>query len=229
MDDQQIQELRMEVVRGAQALVAAGVLSGTQHGNWSVRIPGTDRILLTGSSLGGLKPEDLAVLSLNGEVIEGGLSVSSAEIIRMHTAVYLERPEVGSVVHTHSPYSTAFAVANRPLECFAEILARTGSAESVPVAAYGPRGSDQAVANILMAMRESPGQNAVLLGNHGILAFGSNVGSARQMVFALEETAQLAILASTIGTPKTIPLHMVVATQERRATFEAAGGVSARG
>lgn len=223
VDERSLEDLRMEVVRGAEALVAAGVLSGTQHGNWSVRIPGTDRILLTGSSLGGLKPTDLAVLNLDGEVIEGGLSASSAEIIRMHTAVYLERPEVGSVVHTHSPYATAFAVANRPLECFAEILARTGCSDPVPVAAYGPRGSEQAVANILEAMRQAPSQSAVLLGNHGILAFGANVGAARQMVFALEETAQLGVLAAAIGTPQAIPTHMVVAAQARRVTSATAG------
>jgi len=229
MDDQLVEQLRMDVVRGAQALVEAGVLSGTQHGNWSVRIPGTDHILLTGSSLGGMKPEDLALLTLDGEVLQGGLSASSAEIIRMHTAVYLERSDVGSVVHTHSPYSSAFAVANRPLECYAEILARTGSSDPIPVAPYGPRGSDQSVANIVQAMRAAPTQNAVLLGNHGILAFGIDVAGARQMVFALEETAQLAILASAVGTPRTIPPHMVVAAEQRRVAFEAAGPVTAGG
>ncbi len=226
-EDQPDAKLRMEIVRGAQALVDAGVLSGTQHGNWSVRVPGTDRILLTGSSLGGVRPEDLAVLTLDGEVVHGGLSASSAEIIRMHTAVYLERSDVGSVVHTHSPYSSAFAVANRPLECYAEILARMGSADPIPVAAYGPRGSDESIGNIVRAMRQAPAQNAVLLGNHGILAFGPDVGTARQMVFALEETAQLAILASAIGTPQAIPPTMVMAAQQRRAAFEATGTVTA--
>jgi L-fuculose-phosphate aldolase len=182
--------------------------------------------LLTGSSLGGVTPDDLAVVTLAGEVVQGGLSASSAEIIRMHTAVYLERPDVGSVVHTHSPYSSAFAVANRPLECYAEILARMGSAESVPVARYAPRGSDESVANIVQAMRDAPTQSAVLLGNHGILAFGPDIGTARQMVFALEETAQLAILASAIGTPQGIPAQMVMAAQQRRVTFEAAGVVT---
>jgi L-fuculose-phosphate aldolase len=220
---QRAAELRTEVVRGAQALVTAGVLTGTLHGNWSVRIPGTDRILLTGSTLGGVKPEDLAVLTLDGEIVEGGLSPTAAEIIKMHTAVYLERPDVGSVVHTHSPHATAFAVANRPLECFAEILARMGSADPVPVAAYGPRGSDESVANIVRAMRQAPTQSAVLLGNHGLLAFGPDVATARQMVFALEETAQLAILATAIGSPQVIPAQMVIAAQQRRLTFEAAG------
>ena len=100
-------ELRMAIVEAARDLVSAGVLSASKHGNWSVRIPGTDRILLTGSSLVNMKPEDLAVLSLDGEMVQGSLQPTTAEIIRMHTCVYRERPEVGSVVHTHSPYATA--------------------------------------------------------------------------------------------------------------------------
>jgi ribulose-5-phosphate 4-epimerase/fuculose-1-phosphate aldolase len=116
-----------------------------------------------------------------------------------------------------------------PSTGYAAIFARMGSAEPVPVAPYGPRGSDQSLANIVQAMREAPTQNAVLLGNHGILAFGSDVGGARQTVFALEETAQLAILASAVGTPRAIPPHMVTAAQQRRVTFEAAGAVTAAG
>jgi L-fuculose-phosphate aldolase len=226
---QGVAALREEVAHGAQALVEAGVLSGTQHGNWSVRIPGTDRMILTGSSLGGVKPEDLAVLTLDGELVEGSLTASSAEIIGMHTAVYRERSDVGSVVHTHSPYSSAFAVAQQPLACYAEALARMGCADPVPVAAYGPRGSEQAIANIVEAMRRAPEQNAVLLANHGILAFGPDVAVARQMVFALEETAQLAILASAIGSPRAIPPAMVAAAQQRRTAFEAVGPLSSGG
>jgi L-fuculose-phosphate aldolase len=219
--------LREQIVRGATALIDARILSASGHGNWSARIPGTDRILRTGASLGGLRPEHLAVLSLDGEVIDGGLQASTSEIIRMHTWVYRERPEVGSVVHTHSPWSTAFAVAGREMECYSEALARLGTVEPVPLAGYAPRGSDQAVTNIVDALRRSPKQRAVLLENHGILAFGPDVASAQHMVFALEETAQAAILASAIGGPKVIGREMALAAEQRRVQFEAVGQVSA--
>jgi len=224
----ELQELREAVVQGADALVRAGVLSASQHGNWSIRIPGTDRFLLSGSALAGIRPEDLAVLGLDGEVVDGGLSASSAEIIKMHACVYLERPGVGSVVHTHSPYSTAFAVASRDLECFSEALARTGTTEPVPVAKYGPRGSDQAITNIVEALQRSPNQQAVLLENHGILCFGPDVTTAQRMVFALEETAQLAILASAIGTPRALTAEMGQQTQQRAREFAARGTVTGR-
>lgn len=224
MDDR---ELRMAIVQGAADLVRAGVLSASNHGNWSVRIPGTDRFLLTGSSLVDLKPADLAILTLDGQMVDGKLQPTTAEIIRMHSCVYRERPDVGSVVHTHSPYATAFAVAGRPLECYSEALARLGTVDPIPVAKYGPRGSDTAVTNILDALRSSPTQRAVLLANHGILAFGPDVAAARQMVFAMEETAQLAVLASTLGTPQAVPAALAMQAQERRREFEAAGTVTA--
>jgi L-fuculose-phosphate aldolase len=229
MDERELHALRDEIVRGAQGLADAGILSASKHGNWSVRIPGTDRILMTGSSLTNVTPEQLAVLTLDGELVDGSMTSTSAEIIRMHTCIYIERPGVGSVVHTHSPYTTAFAVASRPLECFSEALARLGSAEPIPVAKYGPRGSDQAVANIVEALKESPHQPAVLLENHGLLAFGPDVAAAGRMVFALEETAQLAILASAIGTPRALSPQLAAQAQQRRQEFEQAGVRTAHG
>ena len=87
----------------------------------------------------------------------------------MHTAMYADRPDVGCVLHTHSPYATAYAVAHRPIGCWIEALAMFGLPDGVPVAGYGPRGSDEAVANIRAAV--IPGVPAVLLANHGVLVF----------------------------------------------------------
>jgi L-ribulose-5-phosphate 4-epimerase len=222
------EEFRQAIVRASNDLASAGVLSASRHGNWSVRIPGTDTMLLTGSSLSSLDPTQMALLSLDGEILEGSLAPVAAEIVQMHACVYRERPEVGSVVHTHSPFTTAFAVAGRPLEAFAEALVRnSGSTEPVPVAPYAPRGSDEAVANIVTALKSSPHQRAVLLGNHGLLAFGADVAGARGMVFATEEAAYAAILASAIGTPQVIPAHLAVQADQRRREFDAAGPMRA--
>jgi len=80
----------------------------------------------------------LGLLDLDGRVIEGQINPVTHEIVHMHTAVYKRRADVGAVIHTHSPYSTSFAVANRPLEVFSEALARFGIDEPIPVAAYAP-------------------------------------------------------------------------------------------
>jgi len=63
--------------------------------------------------------------------------------------MYQDNPDVGCVLHTHSPFATAHAVAHRPIGCWVEALAMFGLPVGVPVAAYGPRGSELAVANIL--------------------------------------------------------------------------------
>jgi L-fuculose-phosphate aldolase len=143
----------------------------------------------------------------------------------MHTAVYRDRPDVGCVVHTHSPYATAFAVANRPIGCWIEALAMFGLADGVPVAAYGPRGSEQAVANIRAAIR--PGVPAVLLANHGVLVFQRTPDLAILVGGVVEEAAQAAINAVALGGPVEIASDLRAAALQRAMAFDAAGTKSA--
>ena len=92
----------------------------------------------------------------------------------MHTAMYADRDDVGCVIHTHSPAATAYAVARTPIGCWIEALAMFGLPDGVPVAGYGPRGSDEAVAEIRKAVR--PGNPAVLLANPTGLASSFSTG-----------------------------------------------------
>jgi L-fuculose-phosphate aldolase len=139
----------------------------------------------------------------------------------MHTAIYAERPDTGCVLHTHSPYATAFAVANRPIEGWTEAFGIFGLEDGVPLAAYGPRGSDQAVANIKAVL--TPKTRAVLLANHGILCFHTTPALTVQMNVIAEEAAQSAIYAGSIGGAKVVPPELLHASQERAVRFEAAG------
>ena len=95
--------LRQAVVDSANFLVRVGAISMSHHGNFSVRVPNTDTILLTAtSSFDNLKPENLALLDLDGKLLEGEINPTNAEIVHMHAVVYKHRPETGAVVHTHS-------------------------------------------------------------------------------------------------------------------------------
>ena len=218
-----VEELRRALMSAAQHLASSGVMSRSLHGNWSVRIPDTDQILITsGGTFAGMKPQDIALLDLEGNVIEGQVEPIFAEILHMHTRVYQVRRDVGSVLHTHSPFATAFAVASKPIECWSEALARFGLTEPVPVAGYAPRGSDESVNNIAEAI--GPETRAVLLENHGILAFHSNLQMTAQVQFALEEAAEIGIYAMTIGKPKLIPAQMAKAAIMRAEDFARAGG-----
>ncbi len=218
----EMDDLRRALMGAAQQLAGSGIMSKSLHGNWSVRLPGTDQVLLTsGGTFAGMKPQDIALLDLEGKVIEGNVEPIFAEIIQMHTRVYQARADVGSVLHTHSPFATAFAVAARPIECWSEALARFGLTGPVPVAAYGPRGSEESVRNIIEVI--NPDSKAVLLENHGILAFHSSIQMTMQVQFALEEAAELGIYAFSIGKPKLIPADMAQAAIMRGADFARAG------
>jgi L-ribulose-5-phosphate 4-epimerase len=143
----------------------------------------------------------------------------------MHTAMYAGHPEVGCVLHTHSPYATAYAVAQRPIGCWIEALAMFGLADGVPVAGYGPRGSAEAIANIRSAVM--PGVPAVLLANHGVLVFHRTPDLAIMVGGVVEEAAQASINASPLGGPVEIPPALRAAALQRAMTFDSAGTVRA--
>ncbi len=215
-------KLREALCAATQRLAVSGIMSKSQHGNWSVRIPETDTILLTGGgTFAGLRPEDVALLDLDGNLIEGQMTPVSAEIIHMHTAVYKKRSDVGSVLHTHSPFATSFAVASKPIECWAEALARSGITQPIPVAGYAPRGSDESVANIVNAV--GPESKAVLLENHGVLVFHETLQQTAQVQFAIEEAAQVGLYAAALGGPKLIPVGMSDYAVARAAEFAKEG------
>ncbi|MSP37379.1 MAG: class II aldolase/adducin family protein [Deltaproteobacteria bacterium] len=217
-------ELRQAVIDSANFLVRIGAISMSHHGNFSVRVPGTETILLTASSsFDNLKPENLALLDLDGKLIEGEINPTNAEIVHMHAIVYKQRPETGAVVHTHSTYATSFAIASRALGCSYEALVRNDMAAGVPLAKYGPRGSKESVANIADALSASKNTKAVLLENHGVLAFGADPAAAARANLIVEEAAQMAIYAEVLGGAKMIPPEMLKATVGRRDEFARAG------
>ncbi len=216
--------LRQAVIDNASFLVRIGAISMSHHGNFSVRVPGTDTILLTAtSSFDNLKPENLALLDLDGRLIEGEINPTNAEIVHMHAIVYKERPETGAVVHTHSTYATSFALASRALGCSYEALVRQDMTDGIPLAKYGPRGSAASVANIASALSGAKNTKAVLLENHGVLAFGADPAAAARANLIVEEAAQMAIFAEVLGGAKPIPPELLKATVGRRDEFSRAG------
>jgi L-fuculose-phosphate aldolase len=214
------------VVDAARQVVGSGAISANGHGNVSVRADGADEMYFTSApSLHGLRAEAVVRVGLDGQLREGTLPPIQGAVVAMHTALYTDVPETRCVVHTHSPFATAFAVAQRPIGCWIEALAMFGLPDGVPVAAYGPRGSDQAVANIRAAL--IPGTPAVLLANHGVLVFHRSPELAVIVGGIVEEAAMAAIHAVPVGGPVVIPEEMRAAALQRAMAFEAAGTKSA--
>jgi L-fuculose-phosphate aldolase len=213
-------ERRERIVRASRLLSQAAVLSASGHGNASERLGGSDEILLTSiGNIAQLAAEQIARVTLDGTVREGTLDPASAEIVAMHAAVYRVRPDVGAVIHTHSPHVTAYALAHQPLPCRYEALLRQNIAEDIPVSAWGPRGSAASVTNIIQAIETHPGIRAVLLANHGLLAFGSDALDAARVIIAMEEAAQMTREAEPLGGAQPFPPGALEQVRARIAEF----------
>ncbi len=216
------QALVGQLVDAARAVVAGRAISANGHGNVSVRVPGEDAMVYSAaSSLSGLGPEGVVLVDLDGGLLEGSLPPIQAAVVAMHTFLYRHDPGIGAVLHTHAPAATAFAVARRPIDCWIEAMAMFGLADGVPVAGYGPRGSDEAVANIRDALR--PGVPAVLLANHGVLSFHRTAELAVLVNGVVEEAAQAALASQAIGGPVAIEPELRAAALQRVMAFAAAG------
>lgn len=211
-----------QVIETAQRVIASGAISANGHGNVSIRVPGAAEMYFTAApSLRDHPRSAIVRVGLDGTLLEGDLPPIQGAVVAMHTAMYADSPDVGCVLHTHSPFATAFAVAHRPIGCWNEALAMFGLPDGVPVAAYGPRGSDEAIANIRAVVE--PGVPAVLLANHGVLVFHRSPDLAILVGGVIEEAAQAGINATGIGGPVLIPEEMRAAALQRAMTFDGMG------
>jgi L-fuculose-phosphate aldolase len=223
----EVNQLREQVVKAARAIIKNGAISRSGHGNISLRIPNTKTMLLTSvMNLEDLTVEMLPLVTFDGRVLDGQLDPVSAEIVGMHAVVYETNDRMGSVVHTHAPYATTYAVASRPIECWYEGLARFNLTDPILVARYGPRGSAESISNIANVINER--SRAVLLQNHGVLTFEHDLAGAVRVLTVLEEAAELGIRASMIGQPTLIPAEMANYAQQRAAEFAERGSLHAQ-
>lgn len=226
MSTQTHSQLRSEIIDACNLLIARGVISLSLHGNFSARVPGTDTFLLTaGGSIANLEPDGIALFNMDGSLIEGAVLPAGAEVVDMHSIVYQLRPDMGAVVHTHSPEATAYAVANKPIPVIYEALVRHDMTDGVPLAAYGPRGSAESVAHIADQLKAHQNIGGVLLANHGVLAFGANPAKAAASNIIIEETAVLGLKSAALGEPVVITQEMMNYVQQRRDEFAEKGTI----
>jgi L-ribulose-5-phosphate 4-epimerase len=210
--------LASDLLEAAKLLFTAGVMSHSGHANLSARLDERHFLLTTTGTVRDLHADQLGVVDFDGNLLEGDLAPDRAEIIAMHSVVYTTRPDVGAVFHTHSPSVTAFALADRPLPSRIEALLRFGQADPIPVVPWGPRGSYISVRGITKTLDEHPTTTAVLLANHGLLAFGADPLAATDLVIALEEAAEAELAATMLGGGVDLPqdaLHAVQASMQR--------------
>lgn len=192
-----LEELRAEVFQALIALPAAGLVQGTS-GNVSGRAGGLVVIKPSGVPYSKLKPEDLVVVDLEGQVMEGRLSPSVDT--PAHLEIYKRLPEVGGVVHTHSTYATVFATLGRELPVYVTELADLLGGP-VPVSDYLPPGEAGIGAQFVAKTRFGP-YRALLIRAHGVFTAAATPTEALKAAMIVEHSAKIAYLAELLGKPE---------------------------
>ena len=191
------QDLREEVARIARQMISSGLVTGTS-GNVSALTP-EGNVLITPSGLdyGQLEPDDVVLVDLEKNVLEGALEPSSET--PMHTGIYRARPQVDAVVHTHSRFATTLACLGLEIPPVHYMLTTLSQDGRIPLAPYATYGTEELAGYASESLGES--RNACLLQNHGTITVGESAEEAFSRTVVLEEMAEVYYRARLAGEP----------------------------
>jgi L-fuculose-phosphate aldolase len=165
-------------------------------GNVSARAGELVAVTPTGARLGDLGAEQIAVVDLDGTLVDGPLAPTSE--LPFHLAIY-RRTDAGAIVHTHPPMGTAVACVADELPCLHYTLPTLGG--SVRVARYATFGTDELAEAIVEALE---GRRAALIAQHGAVTYGDDLRSALEATELLEWACGVYVHASAIGAPRVL-------------------------
>lgn len=184
---------REEIVRYGRMLHERGFVAA-MDGNLSVRLD-DERILVTPTcvSKGAMKARDMVIVDLEGTRVSGRRNVTSE--IGMHLLIYRMRPDIQAIVHAHPPTATGFAAAGmaltEPLVC--EVVMGLGC---IPLARYGTPGTSELAKTLEPYV---PHYDAILMSNHGVVAYGDTIEHAYMKMETVEHFAQIALVTHLLG------------------------------
>ncbi|WP_027862788.1 L-ribulose-5-phosphate 4-epimerase [Marmoricola sp. URHB0036] len=207
-----LRELREEVCALHAELPRYGLVVWTA-GNVSARVPGADLLVIkpSGVPYDDLTPENMVVCDLEGTVVEGDHAPSSDTQAQAY--VYRNRPAIGGVVHTHSPYATAWAARAEPVPCVLTMCADEFGGE-IPVGPLAVIGDDSIGRGIVETL-DGGRSSAVLMQNHGVFAVGRTARDAVKAAVMCEDVARTTHLARQLGEPTPIPAELAAQLFER--------------
>ncbi|MCI5595341.1 MAG: L-fuculose-phosphate aldolase [Lachnospiraceae bacterium] len=190
---------REQVVAYCKKLITAGLTKGT-GGNISAfdRESGLYAISPSGMDYFSMTPEDVVVMNLQGEVVEGSRKPSSEW--DLHRIFYQNRKDLNAIVHTHSVYCTVLATNREGLPASSYLVAFAG--KDVRCADYASFGTPELAK---LAYEGMVDRNAVLLANHGLVTGGSDLLHAFQVAEQIEFCAEVYVKARSIGKPVILP------------------------
>lgn len=208
-------EIKKQICEIGKRIYNRGMVAAND-GNISVKISDNEFLCTpTGVSKGFMTPEYICKVDAEGKVLQANAGFKPSSEIKMHMRVYKKRPDVKSVVHAHPSYATAFAIAGIPLTqpIMPEAVIALGC---VPIAPYGTPSTEEipdAVEKYLQYY------DAVLLENHGALAFSDSLLAAYHKMESVEFYAELLYKANQLGGPKELSKAQVERLYEIRRQF----------
>jgi L-ribulose-5-phosphate 4-epimerase len=205
-----LETLKEELVQLHLELPRNNLVAWTS-GNVSGRDPQTGLVVIKPSGIRyeELTPEKMVVVDLYGRVVEGRHKPSSDTLA--HVYVYLHRPDVNGVVHTHSTFATAWAAVGKPIPPVLTAISDEFGGP-IPVGAYAKIGGDEIGREIIRSIGTSP---AILMKNHGVFTVGRTAEEAVKAAVMVEDVARTVFYALQVGQPDEIPAEEVARAHKR--------------
>ena len=208
----EVERLRAQVCALHAELPRWNLVTWTS-GNVSARVPGADLMVIkpSGVSYDDLAPGDIVVCDLHGNTVEGRHRPSSDTFAHAH--IYRERPDIGGVAHTHSPYATAWAARGEAVPCVITAMADEFGGD-IPVGPFALIGDDAIGRGVLdtLAGHRSP---AVLMRGHGVFTVGPTAAAAVKAAVMCEDAARTVHIARQAGPVERLPQEHIDALHER--------------
>jgi L-fuculose-phosphate aldolase len=196
-------ELREAIVEVGRMMYDRGFIAAGD-GNISARLE-DGSILATPTMVckGRMTPEMIVRVDAKGNKLEGERNASSE--LAMHLVVYDLRDDIHAVVHTHPPVATGFAVAGIALDraLLSEVVLTLGC---IPLTEYGTPSTNELVDSLRPFV---PAHDALLLANHGAVAYGRDIEAALSNMETLEHFARISLVAHLLGGARQLPADAV--------------------
>lgn len=210
-----MQKERADIVTFGKRMVSSGLTKAT-GGNLSIFNPEQRLIAISPGSMDyfSVTPEDVAVVNLQGDQIEGAAKPSSE--LALHTVFYEKRDDLSALVHTHSVYATILSCLQWHIPAVHYLVGLAG--KDIRCAPYAVFGSQALAKNAFDYM---DGRRAVILANHGLLAGGASIEEAFSTAEMIEFCAEVYYKTRCAGEPVLLSDEEMTAAMERMEKYYA--------
>ena len=213
-----LEQLR-KIVADLHAELPRNNLVTWTSGNISGRDMATGCVVIkpSGLTFDELGPENMVVVDADARVVEGDYKPSSDTAT--HCAIYRAMPQVGGIVHTHSPYATAWAALGRDIPCVLTAMADEFGGV-IPCGSFALIGGEEIGREVVRVLREGPNPHspAVIMQNHGVFTVGPTPKAAVKAAIMCEDVARTVFLAFQLGKPIPIAPEDIAKLHERYTT-----------